>query len=211
VSEGRPKGRAAAIDRHGSLRAFMLRSLYSWLTLTVLFTFTWPLMVVFFDAPAVSVEDTPGDWFLIRLLLVLLTCVAAAWLWRVSPVPADVARPQAALALLRRGKVWPQVVVFLAGLSFLLAGVLLAADSAKGLKVVSFGLAEAATVQVLLAGYMFGLFEMALEDNRAYLATIALFALTFAIRDNDGALMNRPWRMESVGEHQTSCARHQVA
>jgi hypothetical protein len=29
-------------------------------------------------------------------------------------------------------------------------------------------------------------------------------------RDHEAALVNRPWRMESAGEHQTSCARHQV-
>ena len=182
MSNARPRGLDAAIERHGSLRAFILRTLYSWLTLTILFTFTWPLLVVYADAPSVIAEDTPGGWFQIRLLFALLTCIAAAWLWWVSPAPVDAGRPERALALLKRGKIWPQVIVFLAGLALLLSAVLILGDPAKGLKVASFGLVEALAVQILLTGYMFGMFAMVLEDSRAYLATLGLFALTFAIR-----------------------------
>jgi hypothetical protein len=182
VSEARPKGLPAAIERYGSLRAYVLRSLYSWLTLTILFTFTWPLLVVYAGAPAESVVDTSGGWFQIRLLLALFTGAFSTWLWWVSPVPTEVGQPSSALALLRRGKVWPQVLVFLLGLALLLCVLLIIADPAKGLKVASYGLVEAVTVQVLLAGYMHGTFELVLEDSRAYLVTLGLFALTFAIR-----------------------------
>lgn len=182
MSTARPKGLDVAIARHGSVRGFTLRTLYTWFTLTILLTFTWPLLVVYAGAPTGPVEDLPGDWFQARLLLMALTAGASAWLWRISPAPTDVARIDRAIAVFRRGRVWPQVIVFLSGLVLVLSAVLVAADPAKGLKVVVFGLAEALAIQTLLAGYMHSVFEMTLKDARAYPATLGLFALTFAIR-----------------------------
>ncbi|RIK46593.1 MAG: hypothetical protein DCC58_02645 [Chloroflexi bacterium] len=182
LGEPRPKGLPAALARHGSVRSFVLRTLYSWFTLTILFTFTWPLLVVYFDAPAVSIDETPLDWFQVRFLLLLLTAIAAGWLWWVSPAPVEVANPERFTALFRRGKAWPQAIVFLVGLSLLLALLLVLENPAGGGKVVAFGLVEAALIQVLLAGYMQSFFELVLDDARSYLASLGLFALTFAIR-----------------------------
>lgn len=195
MNSERPKGLPAAIHRYGSLRSFMLRTLYSWFTLTIFYTFTWPLLVVYANAPAVAPEDTPGSWFLVRLALALVACVAVLWLWWVSPAPVDAGRPAAALALLRRGRIWPQVVVFLAGLALLLVSLLTISDPQTGLKAASLGLVEALTVQALLAGYLHSTFQMVLADGRAYLATLGLFALTFAIR---GALASAT--QESAGQ-----------
>lgn len=181
----RRKGMEAAVARFGSVRSFVLRTLYSWLTLTLLFTFTWPLLVVFAGAPSgVSPRATPLGWFAARLAIAALSAAAAGLLWRLSPVPAEVARPARAARLFARagGRVWPQVMVFLAGVSALLLLLLFVSDPLGALQVATLGLAESLTVQLLLAGYMQGLFDLTLDDYRATVATLGLFALTFAIR-----------------------------
>jgi len=182
IGGGGRKGREAAIRRYETLRSFVLRTLYTWLTLTILLTFSWPMLVVFAGAPGVSPANTPDDWFQIRLLITALVAAVVVWLWRLSPIPTDVAQPRRALDLLRRGKVWPQVIVFLGGLVLILSIVLLAEDPDKRFKVISLGLAEALAVQMLLSGFMHGFFELVIDEAWASFATLGLFALTFAIR-----------------------------
>jgi hypothetical protein len=179
------KGHEAAVARYGSTRSFVLRTLYSWLTLTMLLTFTWPLLVVYAGAPeGLSPGETPIGWFQVRLLVPLIVGAAAGWLWRVSPAPTATAKPAHALALFSRasGRVWPQVMVFLAGLCLVLGLLLVASDPAAGLKWLAFGLAEAVALQLLLSGYLNAVFELLLDALPAALATLGLFALTFAIR-----------------------------
>lgn len=181
----REKGIDAALWRYGSVRSFTLRTLYSWLTLTLLFTFTWPMLVVFAGAPAgVPARATPVDWLLARLGIATLIAVAAAFLWRLSPVPAAVAEPWRAIRLFTRasGRVWPQLMVFLVAMSMLLTLLLALDDPAAALKIVALGAAESLAVQLLLTGYLKGVFDVLLDDYRATIATLSLFAATFAIR-----------------------------
>ena len=182
----RDKGLAAALTRYGSLRSFTLRTLYSWLTLTVLLTFSWPMLVVYAGAPnGVSPRQTPLVWFGARLLVALLSAAAAGLLWRLSPVPSAPADPARATRLFQRtsGRIWPQLLVFLSGLSALLLVLLLAIDPLGALQVALLGLAEALAIQTLLAGYLKGFFDLTLDDYRATVATLALFALTYALRE----------------------------
>jgi hypothetical protein len=171
----------AAVSRYGGVRSFTLRTLYTWLTLSILFAFGWPMLVVYAGAPGVLPIETPGDWFQARFLIAAASAGVAAWLWRVSPAPTDTARPERALALFRRGRVWPQVMVFLLGTLVVLSSLRIIEDAAA-VKVVALGLAEALTIQIILSGYLHGAFDLLLEDYRASLATLALFALTFGIR-----------------------------
>jgi hypothetical protein len=182
----RDKGLGAAVVRYGNLRSFTLRTLYSWLTLTILLTFSWPAMIVYLDAPTgVSPRATPLGWFVARLLAAALSAAAAGLLWRLSPIPATVAQPERARRLFSRasGRVWPQALVFLCGLSALLLVLLLVADPLGALQVALLGLAEALAVQLLLSGYVKGLFDLTLDDYRATVATLGLFALTYGMRE----------------------------
>jgi hypothetical protein len=179
---GRLKGREAIALRYGSLRSFMLRTLYSWLTMSMLYLFTWPLAVIYLDAPAVPPHETPIDWYQLRLLAPLAIAGVAAWLWQVSPAPAGTMARSRVAALFTQGRVWPQAMLFLLGTPLVLTGFLVVEDPAGGLKLALLTLAEALAIQVLTSGYLHAAFEIVLEDGRANLAAIGLYSATFAIR-----------------------------
>jgi hypothetical protein len=181
----RLKGRAAAIARYGGLRSFALRTLYSWLTMTMLYLFVWPLLVVYADAPAVPPEETPAGWYQLRLLPPLLVAAVATWLWRLSPVPVATLDPRGALALFRCGRVWPQVLVFLLGMCVVVGGFMLAHDPPGALKLLLLTLAETLVILVLTSGYLHGAFELLLEDRKpvaAALCATGLYAFLFGLR-----------------------------
>jgi hypothetical protein len=178
----RLKGLDAVVARYGSVRSFVLRTLYTWLTLTILALFTWPLLIIYADAPAVAPQDTPLGWFQFRLLAPTLVAVAAAWLWQLSPAPTDTGAVRTALSLFQRGRVWPQVLVFLLGTIAVITIFLLIEDPAGALKLVSVTCAEAAVIGIIISGYLHATFDVVLEDDRANLAAVGLFALTFVIR-----------------------------
>jgi hypothetical protein len=181
VRVARLKGREAIEARYGTTRSFTLRLLYTWLTLTMLFTFTWPLLVMLTDAPGVDPEDTPLDWFQLRFLSVAVTGAFAAWLWYLSPVPTDTANRSRALNLFRQGRIWPQALVFMLGLVLVLAALMLAENPAGALKLLSLSLAEALTIQIIISGYLAGAFDLLLEGRPGW-PVVGLFALTFAMR-----------------------------
>ena len=178
----RMKGREAAATRYGSERSFALRLLYSWLTLTILYLFTWPLLVIYADAPAVNPDDTPVDWFQPRVLAPALTALAAWWLWRLSPVPNVTLSVERALAPFRTGRLWPQLMFFLVGTTVVISIFLLMADPAGALKLVLLTLAEAAVIQIVISGYVHGAFEMLLGDRRADVIAVGTYGATFGLR-----------------------------
>lgn len=179
---GRLKGRGAIVPRYGSQRSFVLRTLYSWLTMSMLYLFAWPLMVIYLDAPGVPPHETPVDWYQVRLLAPLVIAVVAAWLWRLSPAPDATLSHGRVVRLFAGGKVWPQALVFLLATPLVLTGFLIAEDPAGGLKLALLTLGEALAIQILTSGYLHAAFDIALEDGRAHLAAVGLFAATFAIR-----------------------------
>lgn len=173
---------------YGSERWALLRTMYTWLNLTILLTFGWPALVSFFNAPAGTPDETPSNWFLLRLLIPIVTGVLVARFWRSSHVPADVARPEAALRLFTAGRIWPQVVLFLTGVLVALAVYMFVVDPAAGLKVLVLGLAEVLVIQILIAGFVKGIYEVLDADPvRTFLICTGLFALTFAARSGIAA------------------------
>lgn len=176
------KGREAAVARYGTERSFALRLLYSWLTLTILYLFTWPLLVIYADAPAANPDDTPADWFQLRVLAPLLTALTAWWLWRLSPVPNSTLSRERALAVFRNGRVWPQVMIFLLGTALVLSAFLVIADPGGAIKLILLTMAEAVVIQVVISGYVHGAFEMLLRDRRADLIAVGTYAATFGLR-----------------------------
>ncbi len=181
-SGGRLKGRAAIVPRYGTTRSFMLRTLYSWLTMSMLYLFAWPLAVIYLDAPGVPAHETPTDWYQLRLLAPVLIAALAAWLWQLSPAPAETMSRTRALALFRRGRIWPQAMLFLLGTPLVLTGFLIVEDPGGGIKLALLTLAEALALQVLTSGYLHAAFDIVLEDGRANLAAIGLYSAAFAIR-----------------------------
>lgn len=178
----RLQGREAIIPRYGNLRSFMLRTLYSWLTMSMLYLFAWPLAVIYLDAPGVAPHETPIDWFQLRLLAPVLVAVVATWLWHLSPVPVETLTRERTFGLFRQGRVWPQALLFLSATPLVLTAFLLIEDPAGGLKLVSLTLAEAVVMQILTSGYLHAAFDIVLEDGRAHLAAAGLYAVAFAIR-----------------------------
>jgi hypothetical protein len=160
----------------------MVRTLYSWLTMSMLYLFAWPLAVIYLDAPGVPPQDTPLDWYQIRLLAPALIAVVGAWLWQLSPAPAGTIARGRALALFRQGRIWPQALLFLLGTPLVLTAFLLAEDPAGGIKLALLTLAEALAIQILTSGYLHAAFEIVLEDGWANLAATGLYAAAFAIR-----------------------------
>jgi hypothetical protein len=170
------------LARYGTTRSFTLRMLYTWLTLTMLYTFTWPLLVLLTAAPGVKTPHTPTDWYQLRLLAPALMAIFAGWLWSLSPVATDTASRSTALGLFRQGRIWPQALVFLLGTTAVLVALMLIENPGGGLKLTLLSLAEALVIQILLSGYMAGMFELLLPHGRPAILTVILFALTFAIR-----------------------------
>jgi hypothetical protein len=185
VQDPRLKGTEAVVARYGTRRSFTLRLLYSWLTMTMLFTFPWPLVVLIADAPTGPPWNTPLDWFQIRFLPPALIAGIAAWLWVLSPVPSELILRERLLAPFRTGRVWPQLMVFLLGMIVLTSILMMVENTGGALKLILLTAAEAAAIQILISGYMHGAFDLLLEEYRvvaANLSAILLYALTFGMR-----------------------------
>ena len=179
---GRLKGRDAARERYGSIRTFVIRTLYTWFTMTLLAQITWPLLVLQLDAPGAPPSDTPIDWFQLRLIAPVLVALLAAWLWRLSPVPHGPLQVAPARALLHRGRIWPQALLLMAGTLLVLVGFALLENPAGGLKLTSLALAEAVVIQILCSGYLQGMFALLLPTWRPTVLATMLYMLTFALR-----------------------------
>lgn len=184
IPEDRRAGAQGRVIAHfGSERYAALRALYHWLNLTLLLTFPWPALVTFFDAPSVRPENTPSDWFLLRLAAPVAAFLVAAHFWRSSGVPGDVAGPGHAIQLVSRGRLIGQIVLFLVGLSVVASIVLLLDDPTRATKALTLGLAEALAIQTLIAGYVKSTLEtLDGKPVNIFALCLALFALSFAIR-----------------------------
>lgn len=178
----RPKGYDALTARYGSVRSFTGRLLYSWLTLTMLFLFPWPLAVLLAGATGQSSWETPLDWFQVRFIPPALVAVIVAWLWSVSPVPTDTMQRARLLAPFRTGRLWPQVMVFFLGMIVLTSVLMMLENTGGALKLTLLTCAEAAVITVLISGYMHSAFDVLLEDFRSGAPVVMLYALTFGIR-----------------------------
>ncbi|CAN5207431.1 hypothetical protein BH23CHL1_BH23CHL1_26140 [soil metagenome] len=170
------------VARYGSPRSAVGSTLFSWLNLSLLLAFGWPALVVFFDAPTVSIENTPADWFALRLGVAVVGGGLTLLLWKLSPVTVYVATSRAVVGIFRKGMFWTQAVLFLAGVSLLLSALLLEADPGPAGKVVVFGLVEAIAIQVLLSGYMKGALDVLFPSRQSFLYVLGLFAAFFSLR-----------------------------
>ena len=171
------------IARYDSGRNAILRTLYAWLNLTLLLSFTWPALVVFFEAPLSSVPNTPVDWYLLRLTAPAAVLIIGARLWWTSGAPVYVASPARLAGLRELGPLWTQLQFFVLLLSLVLTAVLFASDPTSALKASLFGLVEAAAIQVVISGYVKTTLEsLGAQPSRAFWICAVLFGVVFALR-----------------------------
>ena len=170
------------IAYYGSFRSAVGSILFLWLNVSLLLAFSWPVLVIIFEAPSVAVEDTPIDWFVLRLGIALFGLVVTLFLWHLSPVPMRVATLQAVADVFKRGVLWTQVLLILAGVSLVLAAMLIASDAGPATKLVIFGLVEAVAIQALFGGYVKSAFDVLFKSWQAFLSVVGLFALFFGLR-----------------------------
>lgn len=168
------------IERHGSQRSALSSILFGWLNLILLMAFGWASLVVVFDAPAVSVETLPVDWFVIRLGIMLAAAIVIVVLWRSSYVPTTALSMDAVRGLFQRGMLWTQGMLFLIGVTFVLIVFLLLLDVGQASRLLLFGIVEVFAVQALFAGYVKTAMDALLSQRRSFLLLTGLFALFFA-------------------------------
>ena len=169
--------------RHDSVRNAVLRTLYAWFNLTLLLSFGWPALVVFFEAPLASVENTPADWFFLRIGVPLVVLGVAIRLWYGSAVPVFVGHPKHLAHLRTIGPVWTQSLIFIVLLAGVLSAVLFASDQEPAAKVLSFGLVEAAAMQVAVSGYVKSALEaVGAAPSRSFWVCAVLFGAMFTLR-----------------------------
>lgn len=170
------------IARYGSQRNAIGSTLFIWVNLGLLLAFGWAAMVVAFDAPAIGVEVLPGDWYAIRLGLVVLGAGLAVMFWRSSQVPTRSMSREAVDGIFQRGVLWSQVMIFLIGVTGVLAAFLLIANPERASKLLAYGVVEVFAVQALFTGYMKTAFNILLDRTRAFLVVTGLFAVFFGFQ-----------------------------
>ncbi len=192
------RAHAGLILRYDSERNAILRTLYGWLNLTLLLSFAWPALVVFFEAPLLNVANTPLDWFLLRIGAPATVLIVSARLWWASGVPGHVANPARVGDFRSLGPIWIQILAFIILLSLALSAVLLIDNPSHAAKVLLFGLVEAAAIQVVLPGYVKTSLETVGGDpSRVFWICVFLYGITFALRGGLAAAI-RPDSIPSV-------------
>lgn len=168
------------IERHGSQRSAIGSILFAWLNLSLLMAFGWAALVLVFDAPAIGLEVLPLDWFVIRFGIMLVAAVFTVLLWRSSDVPTWSMSTEAVTSLFKRGMIWTQVMLFLIGVSLVLAWFLLMLNIGQASRLLIFGVVEVFAVQALFAGYVKTGMDVFLSRARSFLLVTGLFSLFFA-------------------------------
>lgn len=174
--------RRELVAHYGSVRSTVGSILFLWMNLSILLAFGWPVLVIFFDAPAFAIEDTPADWFVLRFGIALVGALLTVFFWKQSPVSMQVASRNAVVGIFGRGVVWTQMLLILIGVSLMLAVLLLTSDAGPAAKLICFGLVEAFAIQALFCGFVKSAFDALFNRWQAFLAVVGLFAVFFGLR-----------------------------
>jgi hypothetical protein len=170
------------IARYGSERGAIWSTLFIWVNLSLLLAFGWAAMVVAFDAPAVGVETLPADWFVLRWLIVTAAAGLTILFWRTSQVPTYSMSREAVEAIFQRGILWTQGTIFLMGVTFVLAALLLLANPQQAAQLLSYGVVEVFAIQALFTGYVKTAFDILLDRARGFWIVTGLFAAFFGLQ-----------------------------
>lgn len=170
------------IARYGSQRGAIWSTMFIWVNLSLLLAFGWAAMVVAFDAPPVGVEILPADWFALRLIIVAAAAGLTILFWRTSQVPTYSMSRESVEAIFQRGILWTQGTIFLIGVTFVLAALLLLANPERAGKLLSYGVVEVFAIQALFAGYVKTAFDILLDRSRGFWIVTGLFAAFFGLQ-----------------------------
>lgn len=170
------------LARYGTQRVAIGATLFFWVNLSLLLAFGWAALVVAFDAPTVDASRLPTDWFILRMVIVLVSAALTAQFWRSSTVPTTSATVAAALNTYRINMLWSQGMLFLTGTSLVLAVLLFLTNPGQATKLLLFGIIEVLTIQVLFNGYVKTMLEIMLDRTRSLLIVVGLFAAFFGLQ-----------------------------
>lgn len=180
-----PGGHTATTTAGGQIilspRLANFRRLYRWLNLTLLQNAVYPLLFVLTSAPAGKPGEIPMPWYLAKLGPPLAAALLA-WLYLRQPVPgAGVSEGFGSTVNLPRAELARQLRVLAIGLAIMLTVVRLASiHDASALKLILFGLAEAAAFQLINFGVVRRSFQ---EDAGGLSQAVMLFAIAWGLRD----------------------------
>jgi hypothetical protein len=158
------------------------RRAYRWLNLTLIQHGVWPLLVVVFSAPAVSIALTPFPWYWARLAApVLATLLVLAYLaQRPQGLTSDMAVRTAEATSERDHRLREQVTILIIGVTTAVAILrMLQGPFIPVLKLEAFGLADTAAYQAI----NFGVGRRSVSGGAAEALPIALFGLSWGLRD----------------------------
>lgn len=170
------------IARYGNHRNAVGSMLFIWVNVSLMMAFGWAALVVAFDAPAVGVEALPTDWFIVRFLIILAAAGLTIMFWRSSMVPVSTLAREAFGGLFQRGILWSQGMLFLIGVSLVLAVLLLLASPGQATKLLLFGAVEVFAIQALFAGFMKTAFDLLFERGQSFGIVTGLFAVFFGLQ-----------------------------
>jgi hypothetical protein len=158
------------------------RRAYRWLNLTLIQHGVWPLLVVVFSAPAVSIALTPLPWYWARLAApILATSLALAYLaQRPQGLTSDIAVRTAEATSERDRRLREQATILIIGVTTAVAILrMLQGPFIPVLKLEAFGLADTAAYQAI----NFGVAGRSVSGGAAEALPIALFGLSWGLRD----------------------------
>lgn len=170
------------IARYGSKRVAIGTTMFAWVNISLLLAFGWAALVVAVDAPAMGVEHLPGDWFAVRLAIVLVGAALTIQFWRSSMVPMTSLSIVAARDTYRKNMLWTQGMLFLTGISLVLGVLLLMIDPGQATKLLVFGIVEVFAIQALFNGYVKTMLEALLDRSRSLMIVVGLFAAFFGLQ-----------------------------
>ena len=128
-----------------------LRRIYRWFNLTVIQHAIWPLAIAVFDAPQVDVQDTPWNWFAVRLAgPALAALVALLYIRRARMAGIETTSLPAMSVPEAAGGLAQQARYVLLGLPFMVLAARLFAEPVEEIgKIALFGLAQVAAYHLI--------------------------------------------------------------
>ncbi len=157
------------------------RRLYRWLNLTLLHQAAYPLLFLLTAAPAGKPGDVAMPWYLARLGFPLAAALIALLYLR-QPVPgAEKTADFGSTRAVARPEVAVQIRFLAIGLAVMLSGArLLTVHDSSAVKLILFGLADAAAFQLIHFGVVRRSFQ---EDAGGLSHAVILFAASWGLRD----------------------------
>ena len=164
-----------------SPRLANFRRLYRWLNLTLLHQASYPLLFLLSAAPSGKPGEIPMPWYLARLGAPFAAALIALLYLR-QPVPGAASTTQfGSTGAVGKPALAAQIRFLAIGLAVMLSGArLLTSHDSSAVKLILFGLADAAAFQLIHFGVVRRSFQ---EDSGGLSHAVILFAASWGLRD----------------------------